>query len=72
MNDEQRHIEEVTVLKEPQFKAGKKVTHNTLGEGIVVGFSSKTGAPFVFFYKEQEKNGKEIICVSYESLMEVE
>lgn len=70
--EEALKIEEITVLKEPKFKAGNKVTHNTLGEGIVVGFSSRTGAPFVFFYKEQEKNGKEIICVSYESLTEVD
>lgn len=56
--EEALKIEEITVLKEPKFKAGNKVTHNTLGEGIVVGFSSRTGAPFVFSIKNKRKTEK--------------
>lgn len=47
---------------------GKIVTHKDQGEGIVVGYSSISGEPFVLFYEgEMEKklcgvSSKELTC----------
>ena len=43
--------------KDNGIHLGEIVTHNVLGEGIVVGFSSITSNPLVFFYKEKETIG---------------
>lgn len=56
------------IQKEPTtssnlFRKGDYVVSSDLGDGIVVGFSSITGEPHVFFYLHQE-----VICVGSETL----
>ncbi len=61
-------MKEVKTIKEApantNLKAGAFVTHEAFGEGIVVGFSSITGNPSMFFYKEES-----VICVGVESVV---
>lgn len=45
------------------FKVGDIVKNHTLGKGVVVGFSSVSSEPFVFFYRRQES-----VCVGFDSL----
>lgn len=56
------------IQKEPNavstlFRKGDYVVSSDLGDGIVVGFSSITGEPHVFFYLQQE-----VLCVGSETL----
>ncbi len=36
------------------FPVGTMVKDESLGRGVVVGYSSISGCPFVYFYKEQK------------------
>lgn len=51
-------------IKDNGIHLGEIVIHNILGEGIVVGFSSITSNPMVFFYNE-----KRTICVHWKELL---
>ena len=48
------------------FKAGDIVQVKGLGEGVLIGFSSMSNNPDVFFYEEQK-----IICVSIREIVKV-
>ena len=51
------------------FEQGQKVKHSFLGEGIIVGFSSISGQPFVFFMNQQNVYHDKIVCVDYLNLI---
>lgn len=57
----------ITIVRRPRrswgLTAGDAVTHEKLGHGVVVGFSSLTSEPFVFFYSRQEA-----VCLAHEEL----
>ena len=57
----------IEIIKNPNrylgFSPGDIVNHNDLGDGVVVGFSSYSSEPFVFFYTRQES-----VCVGFEFL----
>ena len=41
-------------INETDLRAGNIIHHNDFGIGIVIGFSSITNNPCVFFYEENE------------------
>ena len=63
-------ITEEKMTGDPKWHAGQKVSHEQLGRGIVVGFSSISGNPFVFFY-EDWFNGK-VVCLGESELTEIQ
>lgn len=67
------YLDEFAVSKRHNFTSGQKITHEVLGRGIIVGFSSKTGEPLVFFYSEeaQKRYDSRLVCVSSEELKSI-
>lgn len=57
------HIQEMPKHKKMPFRKGDSVESHDLGNGTVVGFSSISGEPHVFFYNEQM-----VLCVGAETL----
>ena len=55
-------FEKIDVVKENKLnnglQVGQFIDYKLFGEGIIVGFSSKTSNPIIYFYKE-----KEAICL---------
>lgn len=47
---------------------GKTITHERFGKGIVIGYSSISGEPFIFFYKLQDTEHP-IICVDHSKVI---
>ena len=47
---------------------GKTITHKTKGKGVVVGYSSVSGEPFAFFYKDQDTTDR-VCCFSYKDII---
>ena len=39
-----------------QFQSGQKIYHDQYGRGIIVGFSSFTDEPLVYFYNGEVQN----------------
>jgi len=54
------------------FEQGQKVRHSILGEGIIAGFSSISGQPFVFFINQQNIYKDKVVCVDYLNLISME
>lgn len=66
-------MSEIRIVKESKkglSLLGKRIIHKKNGEGIVVGFSSKTGSPFAFFYSIQEISDR-VMCFSEEDIIDV-
>lgn len=64
-------MNKVEIVKESKLGLellGKIITHKTIGEGMVVGYSSITGQPFAYFY---EHGSNEIICISNRDVISV-
>ena len=64
----------VIIVKESKINGlnlniGEKVSHNQLGEGVIVGFSDITGEPFVFFYDRANKKDDRPMCLSHKELL---
>ncbi|WP_070000687.1 hypothetical protein [Cellulosilyticum sp. I15G10I2] len=47
---------------------GKIITHERLGKGVVVGYSSISGEPFAFFYEQQEISDR-VFCFSHREML---
>lgn len=61
----------IQIVKESNIKLdllGKTITHITKGEGVVVGYSSITGEPFAFFYKDQNISDR-VCCFSHKEII---
>lgn len=59
-------MEDIRIIKNSKKSldfTGKTITNNNLGNGIVVGYSSRTGEPFVFFYKTQT-----VLCINHNEI----
>ena len=52
-----------SINKKIPFRKGDSVQDPDLGNGIVVGFSSISGEPHVFFYSRQK-----VICLGWDRL----
>lgn len=69
-NAPKREQKQTKVLQNPitetKFKAGDFVSVNGMGNGIIVGFSSISNNPIIFFY-EEERN----ICVSENEVIKI-
>ena len=48
---------------------GKMITHKDAGRGIVIGYSSKTGEPYAYFYSGEYAN--RICCFSHKNVVGV-
>ena len=59
-------LQSFTPPTEIVFRAGDIVRAEDIGEGVVIGFSSLSNNPDVFFYEEQK-----IICVRIQTLTRV-
>lgn len=53
-----------------ELQSGQKIYHNRFGRGIIVGFSSLTDDPLVFFYnpKAQTKHRNRAIRIKAEEI----
>lgn len=56
-------IQESPLHEKTPFRKGDSVESQDLGNGVVVGFSSISGEPHVFFYSVQT-----VLCVGAETL----
>ena len=56
-------IQPASKVKTIPFRSGDAVEHPDLGNGIVVGFSSISGEPHVFFYSRQQ-----VLCLGAECI----
>jgi len=53
-----------------ELQSGQKIYHNRFGRGIIVGFSSASDAPMVYFYNAEAQKfyNNRVICVACETI----
>lgn len=57
--------------RKTELQSGQKIYHNRFGRGIIVGFSSVSDAPMVYFYnaETQKLYNDKVICVARETIL---